>query len=310
MQEDEFIQAEGKLPQVNLPAKMRELMDHCWKVASVPKAAPQLAVQLGGGRAQQFQRAQASQHPADVIRVTRLQSNEHVKQVSPLTSGIGTYPQDWNLANHLQRVNAYTFRGEVDSRGPRQVEAAGGFAPPITRTDQYYVDEYIFPYYAGYLKRRFGIDLTKDDFNRIYARVGLTPDDREALKIFMSWSKLVDNESHHIGRMTASQVLKNYISTSRGVATAISFAGIGGWIYVTRVRGAFNLTKGHAYNTKEPERECAFPGTLPWSDVFAFRKSNGSRMVGPLWLRAGFQAANPTAYQKVFQAMSNRPLNL
>jgi hypothetical protein len=304
-----YIEAEGTLPHVDLPAKMRELMDHCWKVATVPQAARQSQMQLGAGRAQAFQRAQNSQQPADIGRVAQLMKNEHIKQVSPLGDFGTVYPQDWNKANQLERVNAYTFRGE-HTRVPREIEAAGGFFPPITRTDQFYVDEYIYPFYAGYLRQRFGIDLTKDEFTRIYKRVVVTPQDRDALKMYMSWRTMVTNESHHIGRMVEAQVEKNYISTSRSIGMAKYFAAANGWVYVLRVRGAFNLTSGHAYNKKAHEQECAFPGALAWSDVFGFRLCSArGGLVGPLWLRQGFKEANPTAYQKVFALMSNRILN-
>lgn len=304
-----YIPAEGGLPQVNLTAKMRELMDHCWKVATVPNAGPQAPALLAAGRAQAFQRTQNSQNPSDMARATRLQQHEHVKQVNPLGVGRGTYPQDWNLANQLQRVNAYTFRGEQD-RTPREVEAAGGFFPPITRTDQSYVDGTIYPHYAFYLKSRFGMTISKEEFTRIYNRVVVSKDDRDALKLFLSWQAMVSNEADHIGRMVGSQVLKNFISTSRSPGVAKTFAGPGGWVYVVRVRGAFNLTNGHAYNAKWLEQECSLPGFLPWGDVFGFRKSNGAWLTGPLWLRASLKGANPSAYSKVFAALSNRTMIL
>src|SRR5262245_55001577 len=77
------------------------------------------------------------------------------------------FAQDWGATNEFTRVNAYTFRGE-ESRPPKVVEEAGGFHPPITRTDQWYVDNKVFPHFQDYMKRRFQMNLTREQFNRVY----------------------------------------------------------------------------------------------------------------------------------------------
>ena len=42
------------------------------------------------------------------------------------------------MAKDLERINAYTFRG--DDREPYEVMKAGGFNPPASRTDDRYLE--------------------------------------------------------------------------------------------------------------------------------------------------------------------------
>src|SRR5207253_2373019 len=87
----------------------------------------------------------------DIAEAARLKAAlaPHVKQVTPF--GDNEFAQDWKETNEIERVNAYTFRGEK-SRSPTDIQAAGGFHPPITRADQYYVDNCIYPVFQSYMK--------------------------------------------------------------------------------------------------------------------------------------------------------------
>ncbi len=302
-----YIQAEGDLPFVNVPAKLRELIDHCWKLGSVSLNASRGHVQIGGGKLNHLQQAQNSWRPADIIAANRIkEQGQYVKDVSPIHAHYQTIAQDWKLTEQLERVNAYTFRG--DRRNPRAVEADGGFHPPISRTDREYIDNVVFPRFANYMKRRFNMVIPQEQFNRIYNQAVVSPQDQMAMKTYFSWRALVEIESHHISRMMASQILKNYISTSKDVGVAKSFLIGAGWIYVTLVRGGFHISGEHVWGqrTGVSEQEIAIPGTLRWSDVFGFRECLGGLLVGPLYLRQGFEARNPSAYKEVFELMSNK----
>ncbi|WP_321470547.1 hypothetical protein [uncultured Paludibaculum sp.] len=302
-----YIQAEGDLPFVDIPAKLKELIDHCWKLGSVSQAAPRSHVQMGMGRVNALQQAQNSWKPADIIAANRIKENgRYVKEVSPVNA-YKTIAQDWKLTEQLERVNAYTFRG--DSRNPRAVEADGGFHPPVSRTDKAYVETVVYPMFNGYMKRRFGMEIPIDQFHRIYHQTVTFPKDQMAMKTFFAWRALVDIESHHIARMMSSEILKNYISTSKDVGVAKNFTKAkGGWIYVTLVRGGFHLTSDHQWGQGQrvSEQEIALPGSLPWTDIFGFRQCVGCLLVGPLYLRQGFGTRNPSAHRQVFELMSNK----
>ena len=55
------------------------------------------------------------------------------------------------------------------------------------------------------------------------------------------------------------------------------------------------------------EGEIAYPGALPWNEVFGFRRSVKCLFTGPVYLRQGFAARNPTAYQQIYELLSGKP---
>jgi|GEM_PF-2124524 len=296
-----YIPAEGSLPFVDLPAKLKEMMDHCWKIVRPNTAAPRSQVQVGAAR------ATTPRTPAEIFAAHRMKERgQYTPQVAPLNPADSIFAQDWKLTEQLERVNAYTFRG--DRRTPREVEAAKGFFPPISRTDQHYVETVVYPKFAEYLRRRVQMQLSLDQFQRVYGQATANPQDRDVLKLYFSWRAMVETESHHIGRMTASEILKNYISTSKDIGKAKQFAKEGGWVFVTRVRGGFHLSSDHLWGQTfiQSEQEIALPGGLEWSEVFGFRQQKSGFLAGPLYMRKGFREANPAAYDKVFQFMSNK----
>ncbi|WP_321470554.1 hypothetical protein [uncultured Paludibaculum sp.] len=307
-----FIPAEGNLPFVNLPAKLIELMNHCWNQASVSAGTQRSHVQLASTR------ANTSWKPADIFAARALQQKSvYVKQVEPLSGHVpkdlmAAHPhlqgvaQDWKVIQHFERVNAYTFRG--DQRGPQAIAAADGFNSPLSRTDQHYVDTVIYPQFQSYLQRRFQIQLTRDQFDRVYNQQLAIPGDREVMNNFLSWRALIDTESNHVGRMLASQTLKNYISTSKVVSKAKAFAKPNGWVYVTLVRGGFHIPASHPWaQVWQPEQEIAVPGSIPWGEIFGFRKLDPRlAFEGPVYLRQGFESRNPAACRQVFELLCGK----
>jgi hypothetical protein len=311
-----FIEAEGSLPFVDLPAKLLELIKHCWKSSSVSAGAGRTRLQIGTGRRvnhmpNKLNRVARSWKPDDVFEASRLRAAAapYVKQqVGPLA-----WPDiasDWKLTEQVERVSAYTFRG--DKRDPQAIEAVGGFHPPVTRNDRYYVDNVICPKFQEYMKRRFNREVSGEQFQRVYGKVVGLPDDRAVLRHYLVWRDLVETESHHLGRMLGDETLKNYISTSKVLNSARIFAiksSTEGWVYVTRVRGGFHITKKKGWpGVYTYEQEIAFPGSLLWEDVFGFRKAHPSRQMytGPIYLRKGFEASNPTAFREVFELLSGK----
>ena len=241
-----------------------------------------------------------------------------MKQVSPFTPPgdvapqhlKGVAPEDWTITNQLQRVNAYTFRG--DRRPPEAIHAAGGFYPPITRTDQDYVEKTIYGAFNGYMRRRYGIEVSLGEFYAAYRNQVTTEQQKVVMHGFFAWKSLIDNEAYHVGRMLASETLKGFISTTRAVTVAKGFAADTGWVYVTLVQGGFLVPdKGkHVWTSTFGEQEIALPAPIPWANVFGFRKvarlEPGVKFAGPLYLRRRLQAKNPKAYQECYELLSGR----
>jgi hypothetical protein len=317
----EPIQAEQDVQHVDLPEKLRQLIKFCWKSATPMKSERGHLgrVQIGGGQ-------RAVQHDARLNAVQgsfmpnsyAARTAPYVKQVQPLSPGKVTItsdvnrhlqgvPTDWKTHDQLTRVSAYTLRG--DTRDPETVKGHRGFQPPITRTDKYYVDTVIYPEFNGYMQRRFGTEVSKDDFDRALVYT-CCEDERRLLNNFFVWRGLVEREAYHAGRMLASETLKGYISTTRSVKVAKSFAKKNGWVYVLLVKGGFVIPdKGSHYWTEEfGEQEIAFPGAVPWEGVFGFRhlEQNSSKFTGPVYLRKGFKFRNPKAFTQVFELLSGK----
>ena len=139
-----FIPAESTLPFVDLPSKLVELIDHCWKSGITPTQARPGQFQIGAGARTGHipglkNALLDSSSPEGTLRGIELRNADYRKQVHPLADvARGAFPHlqsivpsDWKVTQQLKRVNAYTFRG--DKRGPKDVRTHGGFNPPITR---------------------------------------------------------------------------------------------------------------------------------------------------------------------------------
>jgi hypothetical protein len=319
------IKAEAGLQFVNLPEKMKQLMDHCWKTAQA-SGGPRNQFQIGAAPARAnhipvtVSALQASRVPANIFEARRVQERNaaYAKQVIPLTSILpsnvklgehltAVVPSDWGLTNQLERVNAYTFRG--DKRAPQAIQAADGFKPPITRTDQYYVEQMIYPKFASYMRRRYGMEVTMAQFHAAYREKVTTRDERLAMNGFFAWKSMLENEAYHVGKMLANETLKGFVSTTKAVTIAKGF-GDNGWVYVTLVQGGFVVPdKGkHVWTAIYGEQEIALPAPIPWSNVFGFRQVNAAkRFTGPIYLRRSLQARNAKAYGKCYELLSGKP---
>lgn len=295
-----MIKAPKSLPPVDLPSHFRHMMSHCWKEAKPAKDGPRSGLQIGGHRGA----ASASQ-------------GQYQPMVSPSKAppGAGAYldsiAKDWKIHEEFNRVNAFTFRGETSHRKPADVRGANGFNPPVTRTDDWYIENKVAPEFTSYMKRRFAMDVDTATFLTAYRRVSVDPEARTLLAHFLLWKGLLEAESLHLGRMLANELMKGYISTTREINVAKGFARPGGTVYLVLCRGGFELPlKGdHPWTTIFGEQEIALPGSIPWDHVFGFRmlRADVSRFEGPIYFRKGFEAKCKKAFETARDLFSGKP---
>ncbi|MEJ7813242.1 MAG: hypothetical protein WKG32_22720 [Gemmatimonadaceae bacterium] len=320
-----------------LPQLLEHMIKHCWQRPSVSNAAVRGRITLGGtthhvdssgqrvfgGRQLAHDLLRSSDSPADRRRVqAREAAGRHVPQVQPLVTqeavGVMAAPiraiphlqgiaTDWKTMEELPRVNAYTFRG--DTRAPSAIAAAGGFSPPITRTDVYYIDSVVKPAFKSYMKRRYGQDVSDADLTRAINQVApANTDERQVLSNYFVWRAMTQNEAFHLGRMLADEALKGYISTSRAVFVARSFARANGRAYLTRVRGKFLVPDKGATKWTQifGEQEIALPAKLEWDDVFGFRQVDArENLAGPIYFRRGFDV-HRIAFAEAYDLLSGK----
>ena len=117
---------------------------------------------------------------------------------------------------NFKRVEGYAFRG--DTRDPLKIKADGGFNPPATRTDDYYLDNNIIPNFCDYMKKRFG----QDNIDQTALRNFIKANHGTGTTFirYETWRAMLEQESMHLGRMVADEFLKGYISTSRSTRVA------------------------------------------------------------------------------------------
>jgi len=309
-----FIEADQKLPHVDLPAKLKEMMDHCWKKASHSPAATRGPIQIGGARQQAFNNLRPQIGGAR-MQANMMKAGTHTPMVSPTNfpakaphlEGIAS---DWSVMKELNRVNAFTFRG--DSRTPGAIKTAGGFNPPVTRNDQTYVEGAMYDQFADYMKRRFQVTVDKRTFLEAYNKTFSTPDSKALLRELSLWQHLVHNESLHAGRMVANEALKGYISTTKAITVAKGFAKSNGWVYLTLVQGGFEIpAKGkHAWTQIFGEQEIALPCALEWKNIFGFRQiapQGPLKFVGPIYMRKGASGMSQGAMNQALDLFSGKP---
>jgi len=310
----EYIQAEYGIGQADIPKQLIEMASHCWQKGQAPTGAARGGLQIGGARgnalsgmgaAAQQKLADAGKYQKHVSPTVDLRANINSKFAH--LQGIAT---DWTEHVKLKRVCAYTFRG--DTRAPLAIKTAGGFSPPASRTDQYYFDNVLYPQFASYMKRRFNKDVDQNTFKDAFnISSGNDASKKRLLLDYSIWRAIVDQEALHMGRMLAEEAIKGYISTTRCVTVAKAFAKENGWVYLTLVRGGFNVpAKGATEWTKIfGEQELAFPGKVDWKDIFAFRQigpKSSRKFVGPIYFRNGFESKNCTAFRQAHDLLSGK----
>jgi len=272
---------------------LKRLIESLWKRAEPAAGATRGAVQIGS-------RGGTVTPQRDAYR--------------PQTRGAATIT-DMDHIGKLARINAITFRG--DTRSPQALLVgngkSGGFTPPNSRTDDFYIYGAVFNGFKIYMKSRFGVDITMADYVSAIAGSAPSAQAKHVLADYMMWRAVMESEAMHTGRMVADEFLKAYISTSRSLAVARSFAHAKGnmvaWFYITRVRGGFVIPDaGVKWGTIE--QEIAQFGPIPPADILGFRKSfsggqgNHWAGTGPIYIRRDFRKSEPDAFAKAFNMLS------
>ena len=217
--------------------------------------------------------------------------------------------KDWQRVKDLERINAYTFRG--DKREPVELMKAGGFKPPASRTDDRYLES-LCQLFKSWVKSSLNVDVNWIDPRNFAQALRTTiPNDSDRIwwGEFLFWKAIVKGEKLHAGRMVANQPEKGYISTSRNVEVAKVFSG-GGWVYVVLVEGGMVIPEGpDPWNTHPGEQEISYPVPIPWEKIYGFRKMNLSKFATgePLYLRKGFQEKESKAFKECYAALSGKP---
>lgn len=295
-------------PAPPLDAKVLELIQHSWKVAVRPDPrAPRRGPNMGGHRPQRPANRDEVYNPVAAF--------DYKGKLGPaynLTKHLqDTFPRDWSIMRDIPMVSAYGFRG--DGRPPSAIQASQGFRPPITRTDQSYVQKTMFPIFQTYLKNKTGQDIALDQFEAIVRATLPSGQDQRIVAYYGLWRALVDRESLHLGRMLASEDMKGYISTTKAVQVAKGFAGMAdppGYVYAMRVRSGFHVPARNAIGWTElfGEEEIASPFEIPWEDVMGWRRvGSDKKFTGPVVLRRDFRMLDPDAATEVFELLSGKP---
>jgi hypothetical protein len=241
-------------------------------------------------------------------------------QVAPTTQNLevklgndSAIASDWKLFNWIRRTNAVTFRG--DSRSPLDViTRAGGFYPPNSRGDRYYLENNIYDAFASYLKRRYSRDLTKAEFLKAVDNTTGSKEHESLIIDYMMWRKITEREAVNLGRMVANECLKGYISTARSIDTSLDFATAwgsrSGWLYLNVVHAGFVVPGGHEHLWGSDEAEIAQWGPIPAERIVGFVKVKNVLQSGvpegPIFIRRSFRLGEPAAFEEMFKVMSGK----
>jgi len=284
----------------DLPHLIEKLIKATWKYAEPSQGAGRgnLVIGTRGGDA-----TVDGDHYHSQVRPTKTVIDTTFLNTSAIAS-------DWKVFEQLKRTNAVTFRG--DTRSPHDVIVkAGGFFPPISRTDRYYLENNVHQEFADYLKRRYDRTLTQAEFLRAVDKTAILPDDKKLLVDYMMWRKITEREAVHMGRMVENECLKGYISTSRAIDTGIQFGtkynSRGGWLYLTVIHSSFIVPWGHQNLWGSEEAEIAHWGPVVSAQIVGFLelvpyKPKG----GPIFIRRSFRKAEPEAFETMFNVMSGK----
>ena len=287
----------GRLPQI-----IENMLKMTWKFSE-----PSAGAQRGN--------AMAGTHRGNVA--ASVQTQTYHPQVRPVKPAIySTFPNssaiasDWKLFEQIERTNAVTFRG--DSRPPQDViNTFGGFNPPITRTDRYYLENDIFDKFSDYLNRRFNRPLSKADFLRAVDSSLPNEADKKILIDYMMWRNITEREQMHLGRMVEQECLKGYISTSRAIESSIQFGTRhnkqAGWVYLNVVHAGFIVPWGSTSLWGSEEAEIAQWGPIPSERIVGFaRFSAGGLLDSDIYIRRSFRKREPEAFEKTFNIFSGK----
>ena len=161
-----------------LPAILQKMLESYWRQARPSAGATRGPIMAGGHRTpppvQPPRPGMPRMPPLPLTPGSRpyvsnqapaIDNNASVIQLAPHIST--AFAQDWDKQKEIPRVNAFAFRG--DRREPNAIKLAGGFQPPITRTDDHYVKTVVFPMFKAYFKARAGIDVDQAEFLKVMA---------------------------------------------------------------------------------------------------------------------------------------------
>ncbi|TDU32182.1 hypothetical protein DFR24_1571 [Panacagrimonas perspica] len=285
------------------PDVVARVLSSCWK-ATEPKSQRGDVVM---GARDMSARSQAA-----------LQGQNYAPQVRPTKSSIETVmgnkdkiASDWNRFGGIDRANAVAFRG--DSRKPVEVFKAGGFTPPSSRNDAWYLENAVFEAFDWYLFERYKRHITKAEFLWAVRDGGAWASDSKLLIEYTVWRRIVDNESSHLGRMVENECLKGYISCSTSIDSSLAFAtdkyNRPGWLYLAIVHGGFIVPFKVKPKFKalwnSGEAEIAQWGTIPAERIVGFTHvQQFAKPDGPIFIRKSFRKSDPKAFETMFNVMS------
>jgi len=222
------------------------------------------------------------------------------------------------LHSGLPRISCYAFRG--DSRSPEAIKEAEGLWPGITRDDDG----------VKYLPKKYWPNESTPVKHPSYEAIAealdavLKSDNFDMTKYDKS---LTDHGALHLGRYTADQTLKAYISATKSVAIAKSFSNywatdryVRSYCYALRCWKGFELpstlpTKDKLKELHEfaefAEQEVAVPGQIGWSDVVGYRviragNDKGQFFFGPVFLRDELRNTDVSAFYALFNQLSGQ----
>jgi hypothetical protein len=295
--------AHAARPMTPLSPALETLLDHAWKSAKKPDSAPG-PITLAASRGSHQPGAAVQVGVYKPIPVTK--SPAFAVQVGAAPHLKTGFARDWDLQRDIPRVHAYTFRG--DTRNPKEIKKAGGFLPPITRTDAYYMENVVYKQFNQYLQSKVGMSISYADFQKCVNQsmdTGL----RTLFVHYGIWRACVEQEALHLGRMLAEEALKGFISTSRATKVAKGFAKANGWVYVLFLNGGYVVPKKgtSAWTTIFGEQEIAMPESVPWEAIMGFRQTDaGKKFTGPIYLRDTFEASESAAAQQCYELLSGK----
>ena len=288
----------GELPQI-----VQNVIKMTWKFAEPSKGAQRGDIMIG------------TRIPFGRGMPNGVQNQAYHSQVRPTKQMLPTgtpndaaIAADWKVFQQIKRTNAVTFRG--DSRPPREViNEMGGFTPPISRTDRYYIENNLYNAFSDYLERRYDRKLGKDVFLRAVDAAAPTAEDQKLLVDYMMWRKLTEREAVHLGRMVENECQKGYISTSRSIDSSLEFAtrhlAVDGWLYVTVVHSGFIVPWGSTAHWGSEEAEIAQWGPIPSSRIVGFvGVTKYCKPRTPIFMRRSFRKNENAAFEYMYKVMS------
>jgi hypothetical protein len=284
------------------PQELEKFLKHVWKAGVVNTAAPQrnfLAQQRGPVAPEIFpEKYKPIPNP---IAAPPAQNPSQVQHLAGVA-------RDWKGMLDIETVTAYAFRGET-TRKPQDIKDVQGFHPSSTRDAAAYLNPpqgKVFLAFQEYMKRRYNKDITEKDYTDA---ILVSPDKFKTLfREYSTWRALLKEEELHLGRMVAKEALKGYISSTKSTTVAKGYAGDDGWVYCVLVRGGYLVpAQGKIQWTSIfGEQGIAFPGSIPWSDVYGFRKVNQNKFTGSIWLRSGSGWMDDKTKEKIYKLLSGK----